>query len=422
MVALLAGVLAGFADTHSLFTPLETAVVALLFSVAIRQRFRTRFFKFIRHPFGAGILLAICCAPLYILGAFLSTSGALEVRLDYALTQTWPLMLTRGVELIAAGIVAEGVYLLRPRHWGKIGPLQPSPVETSIQKRFLFVAIPLAVMLLLGLIVGDWIVAGNAARQMIADRISSTAKIAADSIPYLMETGQSYMRSLAQPELLNLSDAEIQQRLSDDLRSVAYFRQLYLFGESGEAITGYPYDKKEDLFLTAEEETGIQLALKGVASQTYVSAPRPEEKELQDVPQNTARISFIALIEDENGNPLGVLFGRTDMVFNPLTRPALQALQSLDELEGEGVIMDENYKIIFHTLPGLVMTDYIGDTSQIGNMVDEVSPTGTRRLAFYEEAAGKKWIVVAAIPAAHAQKMALDIAIPLLILLVVVMG
>lgn len=422
MVALLAGALAGVADTHNLFTMLEAGSVALLFSAAIRQRYRTRLFKFIRHPFGASILLAIVCAPLYILGTFLSTSGTLAVRMDYALTQTWPLMLTRAIELLTAGLVAEGVYLFRPRHWGKIGPLQPSPIETSIQKRFLFVAIPLVVILLLGLIIGDWVVAGNAARQMIGDRISNTAKIAADSIPYLMETGQSYISSLAQPELATLTGTEIQQRLSDGLRATPYFRQLYFFDQNGGAVTGYPSVNRNDLYLTAEEETGILLALKGVSSQTYISAPRPEEKEMNGVPQDTARISFIALVADEHGKPLGVLFGRTDLEFNPLTRPALQALQSLQELDGEGVIMDENHKILFHTRPELVMTDYIGQTSQTNKLLDEVSPTGTRRLAFYEEAAGKKWIVVASIPAERAQKMALDIALPLLALLVGVMA
>ena len=88
-------------------------------------------------------------------------------RLDYAITQTWPIMVARGVELLIASLVAEGIYLARVPLWGRGGPLIPSPLETSLQLRFFFSTFPFVFLLVLTLIIGDWLVAGKVARDMI---------------------------------------------------------------------------------------------------------------------------------------------------------------------------------------------------------------------------------------------------------------
>ena len=66
----------------------------------------------------------------------------------------------------------------------------PSPFETGLQDRVLYISLPLVLALLLTLAVTDWIVAGKAAREMMQTRLESTAKIAADNIPSVIDTGQ----------------------------------------------------------------------------------------------------------------------------------------------------------------------------------------------------------------------------------------
>ena len=166
-IGALTGLAIGFVDTHLLFTMLEYAGLATLYSVAVRQRYRTGFFALLRHPLGAAIILSILFAPIYILSSFFAANGAVVARLDYAITQTWPIMLTRAGELIIASLLAEGIYLTRTPVWGRQGYPLPSPFETSLQLKFYVGTAPLVFILLLTLTIGDWLVAGRAARDMI---------------------------------------------------------------------------------------------------------------------------------------------------------------------------------------------------------------------------------------------------------------
>ena len=73
-------------------------------------------------------------------------------------------------------MLSEVVALVFPRLWGFPGPLEPSPVERRLQSRFLSSLAPLAVVIVVGLMAGDWIVAGRAATDMLNDRLESTGQ------------------------------------------------------------------------------------------------------------------------------------------------------------------------------------------------------------------------------------------------------
>jgi hypothetical protein len=71
LIGSLTGLLRGLWDTHSLFTMLETALLAAIFSAAIRQRYRTLVFRVLRQPLFAVFLLIPLQMALYVLGSFL---------------------------------------------------------------------------------------------------------------------------------------------------------------------------------------------------------------------------------------------------------------------------------------------------------------------------------------------------------------
>jgi two-component system NtrC family sensor kinase len=408
----LSGLLLGIFETHSLFTSLEFTLLAMLYAVAVRQRYRTPFYRFIRQPLGAALVLAVAFAPVYILTAFFAINGELAVRLDYALTQTWLVMLVRGGALMVAGFLAQILVWFRLPQWGGRGPLVPSPNESSLQVRFLSATAPLVLILVLVLTLGDWIVAGNAAQKMVRDRLSSTAQVAAESLPYFLETGQNLILNLADQELVGLPPEQVKDGLAQRLRAVPYFRQLFLLDDKGNPYSGYPKDQFEQLQVTPEEKLGIQLAVKGVVVQTYTIPPEQNEE--------TAQVSFIAAIKDKQGVVKGVLLGRTDLNSNPFTQPAIQALSTLNELDGEGTILDENRRILYHRKPELVMKDYIGRIPDKADFFDETSPTGVRRLVYYQPVVGRPWAVVLTVPATQTQQLSLNIAIPLLVTLLIV--
>ncbi|MCA1954409.1 MAG: GAF domain-containing protein [Anaerolinea sp.] len=417
ILAFLSGVLLALFRTHTLFTPLEIGLLGLFYAVAVRQPYRTRFYRALRQPFVAAGFVSLLSVPLHMLVVFFSTNGGLAVRLDYALTQVWLQAGARVLELLIAGGVASLVYSLSVRRkediWYRPVSLQPSPGESSLEQRLLYGIFIVVVALALVLTVADWAVAGAAARRMIEDRLASAARLSTDSLPYFLETGQSLTLKIAQPDLVQLDEAARIQALSNHLRSVPFFRQLSLFDAQGVSIGGYPVALFEQIRPTEEERVAIQLALKGIPAQTVTVPPWPGE--------NTAQVSFIASIRDDNGQVVGVLLGRTDLNSNPFTQSTIQALQAIADLGGEGVILDENQHILYHTSSSsgaLVMSTYIGRLTEQEAFYDDVSATGTRQLVYYRPGSGKPWGVVVSVPAELAQQLALNIAVPLLVILV----
>jgi PAS domain S-box-containing protein len=416
LVAFASGLVFAFWETHSLYTPLEIGGLALLYSLAIRQQYRTPFYRALRHPIGAAVAVAIVYSPVFLITSIVGTQGSIAARLDYASTQSVLFLTARAGELFIASLFAEVIYLAKVGFWGRHGDLIPSPSETNLQIRFLGVTVPLVVLMILVLTIGDWIVAGNAARGMMRERLASTSQAATASLPYFFETGQSIISNLADPGLLGQSHDVLSESLSKDLRSVPYFRQLFLFDGSGKPVTGYPEKQVEALRMSPEELAGIPLALKGVPVQVYTVPPQEGE--------NSAQVSFLAGIKDSQGEVTGILLGRTDLTSNPFTQPMIESLNTMQEIGGQGYILDENQRILYYSVNpnSLVYQSYVGYIPTDTEFFSEASPTGTRNYGFFRQAEGKPWAIMLTLPASTTQQMALEIAIPLLTMLLLLMG
>lgn len=409
ILGVLAGLILGILETHSPFTMLEIGSLAVIFSAAVRQNYRTRFYALLRHPIFAAIFAIAVYVPIIILSTLFATNGSPAVRLDYAFTQVWWVLAARAGELIIAGVIAEILFLAVPNLWGLRRPLVPSPAESNIQTRFFFATIPLVGVLILTLIVGDWLVAGRTARDMLEKRLSDTARIAAESIPFFLETGQNLILTFSDPDLLDLSPDQAQDALAARLRSVPYFYQLYLFDDSKTMTASFPMENDRQAVLADDESAGIALALKGVSTQVYVLRPSGDGASVQ--------VTFIAAIRDEQQQVRGALLGRTDLNTNPYIQPVIQALSRMQELGGEGMILDEKGQIIFHPAASQLMSSYQGIRPTIADFYDETSPTNTREYVYFYPVSGRPWSVVLSVPAEYAQNMALQIAIPLLVML-----
>jgi PAS domain S-box-containing protein len=409
---LVSGLFLALTETHNPFTPLLTGLLALMFASAVRQRYRTPFYRLLRHPLAAALLVSLPFAALVMVSGFFQVNGDLAVRLDYAITKTWPFILARCLELVLAAILAEGILLARIRLWQRPAILLPSPSESSLQTRFAYTTLPLLLLLIFTLIIADWLVAGNAAREMLRKQLSSTARVASDSLPYFMEAGQNLILNLATPALVETPASELQDTLAERLRWVPYFRQLYLFDAQGNPLGGYPEDDLAALQPVKEEQVGVNLALKGIGIQSYVVPPQKDEK--------TAQISFLALIQDEQGRSLGVLLGRTDLDSNPFTQAAIQALEDMKALDGEGMVLDENNRMLFGPDPSLLMQNYLGEVPDSAQFFDDTSSQGTRQMVYAQPVPGRAWNVVLTVPAQRVQQVALNIAVPLLLILIAV--
>ncbi len=406
LVGFVAGLVRFALDTQSVYTPLEMAFVAALFSLAARQRFRTWPYRLLREPLVAALILVLPFGIFFAAGSFMLVTGPIENRLDYALTQLPSASLAFGGEMLLGGLFAQVLALIFPVGWGRRLPLLPSPGERSLEARFLFGTGTLITALLLSLLIGDWLVAGAAARQMLEFRMQGNAEMVSQSVPFFLETGQNMAVQHARDDELRVADVQrATEILEYQLHALPFFNQLMLFASETDLIASAPGLPPEQQILTPQELVGLSLAFNGVLSQTYTIPPAGESQ--------SARISFVIALVDETEQPARVLIGRTDLASNPFTQPLISSLNSLRDIDGEGFLLDEYGSIIYHTNPSLVMTPYTGKTQPSPAFFDDTSPNGTRSLVYFQPALGRPWSVVLTVPAQQAQKRALAIAAPL---------
>jgi PAS domain S-box-containing protein len=300
--------------------------------------------------------------------------------------------------------------------------LYPSPMERSLPLRFLYNMAPLALILLLTLLVGNWFVAGRAARQMLESRMADSASLAAEIIPFFLESGHSLLQQMAEdPNWLSGTPEQDMIRLQQARITVPFFNRMYLLNAIGELVAVYPENSPE---LSFDEENGIDLGLLGVPVQNYPIPPTTTNE--------NPVVSFIAAIpEQQTGHIKGILIGHADITLNPFTRPILSNLYSMNEFDGDGLLLDNENRVMFHTdqiylgevqpLPeGLAQTGLQPNTQQTAQFFDDRSPDGTRRLVYYQPAVGQPWSVILTVPAREAQQLALNIASPMLVMILVV--
>lgn len=411
LTGLIAGLLRFLWDSHSIFTPLEFALLGSLFSIAARQRYRTRPFRLLSQPLGASAALAVLYVPVYVVDSFLAVVDPANLSiadsLIYAVASAPSATLAIASELLIGGVFAQVVAVAFPASFGRRLPLQPSPTERSLEARFLFGTGVLTILLLLSLLVGNWVVAGNSAREMLSKRMKGTAELSAQSVPFFLETGQNLAVQLTQiPQVRTDSGQALSNALGEQIRAIPFFDQLLVFDQGKRMLASYPASSGVPLNLYPEESTAIELALNGILSQTYSIPPTSAGK--------PARISFIiAVLGPASGQPERVLVARTDLENNPFTQPMLNSLKSIEELGGEGILLDENGRILVHSAARQIMSPYSGRLQTEAGFFDDTARGGTRNLVYYQPVAGRSWSVVLTVPAQQAQQLALNIAAPL---------
>ncbi|MCS6907968.1 MAG: ATP-binding protein, partial [Anaerolineales bacterium] len=284
----------------------------------------------------------------------------------------------------------------------------PSPAERSLSARFIYLFLPLVLLVTLFLSVIVWRVSESAARRMIADRLQRISQLSSESIPYFLEVGQNMIQRIAQDRrLVSGSPSEVENYLQEHLRAMPFFTQLYLLNQQGESIAGYPQGDYNRSGALVAEQMGIRLALGGVPFQTYSAPPQSGE--------DAAQVSFIAALQDDQGNTQRVLIGRTSLSVNPITQSLLNILRDMKQYQGEGILLDENGLILFHPQTSRLMESYPGRLDLHETLLDETAPDGTRRLVYIQSARGRPWTVVLSLPARQAQQLAINIAAPILV-------
>jgi PAS domain S-box-containing protein len=415
ILGFLSGVMLTLLSTHRSFTLLEFALMAALLGAAFHQRYRTWIFRLLRHPIISTALLALIYPLLYIIDTTLSTTGNLTDRLEYAFSNVELFSILVAIELLVGGVLSEAVALVFSRMWGFSSPLEPSPVERRLQSRFLSSLTPLAIILVVGLMGGGWIVARKAASDMINNRLENTAIMAANSLPAFLETGKDLIQIMAKDPTWSTGTLSEKNLLLGENLQIQYFNEFYLLDAQKQAVTGYPVPDFNDASPSEEEREGIAYALNGLPIQMFTLPPASDGL--------SARLSFMTPIYDLDGVLAGVLIGRTALVTetatNPFFEPISIALNSLSGASGNGMLVDENGIVLYSSSPDWVMDTYPGQKYLEGISFDGLDPDGNQSMMFYQPVWGIPWAMVVSVPVQEAQQLALQIAAPLLVMILI---
>lgn len=408
ILAGVSGLLLALYDFHQPFIVVDFMLMGLLMGVAANQRFRTSAYRALRHPMVAFLGAILLFPGLYVLGVALGLDGELPSVLDFALTHVRPVTVAVGVAMFLGSLFAEVVAVGLPEWWGRPGPWLPSPGERSIEIRSLSILGPAVVAMIGVLAVVGWQVALGAAEDMLERRMRAAAEISAESIPLVVEVGHNLILQIAADERAHtLEGGELSAWLDGQAQLLPYFRELIALDGEGQLIASSSGGAPE---LALEEEAGVTLAQAGVPFQFYIIG--------NPAVSATTMMTFIAKIPAGEGAAERILVGRSALSANPFALNVLSSLSSMAELGGEGFLVDEGGLILYHPEPGRVLNDYFYQTGQTGELFDATGPTGARHLVFLQPVPGKPWSVVVTVPALAAQELALNIAVPLLGLLI----
>jgi PAS domain S-box-containing protein len=410
LLAAMSGGLIAYFDSHNPFIPLIYALLATIFSVFMRQRFRTWFFRLASHPLMAALLVSVIYPVLFISSNLLIARGVIGARLDYGISHAGRAGLAFAGQVFLAAVIAEMVSLLWTAFWEQDTDLKPSPAESSLEVRLVFTLAPLVVVIMIAILVGQWISMVRTNQNLLGGRLKNVAVSSSASIPIALETGQNLINQLTiDQRLYDIDDPDqIILVLNEYLNRVPFFNQLIYLDDNQELIAGYPITDYASLAISPQEMEGIDLAFKDVAFQSYSLPP--------DSNDNTARLIFISSVRDDLGEFKGVLLGRTTLSENPFFSPVIENLDELTEIGGVGMLLDEQGMILVHPDVNL-LGSYYPETINIEEGIFDPTHTamdGTREMIHMEPVPGRMWVVVTTIPTSFVQQAALDAVLPLI--------
>jgi signal transduction histidine kinase len=410
-LASLSGLFLAVWDTRSSFTPVEFAILAALFAFLLSQRYRTNLFTWLRQPTWAALFLVVFYPIFYIATSFFWVSASTLASLDFALSHFLWTSAVVGVPLLAGAVFLQVARFRWPALVSETETAQPAPSERSLEARFLFTLGPVVLLAFLAMGALAWWGAGRTSEQLYSDRFGNNLEIAADSVPFVLETGQNLILQLAgDVRLADASAPDASALLQNHLNEVPYFEQLTLLDTGGNSVAGIPVADYLSLQPTTDELKAIALAIQGISLQ-IVSAPSLIGE------SDSAQLLFIAAVRNSNNQVRSVLIGRTTINSNPFAQPVVQSLQGIDDLGAQGLLIDSDGRIVMAPLSAAILQPYNGRHGDAAFTYDDVAPDGSRLQVRYQPVPGSSWGVVARWPARLSQQLALNIVLPILAVL-----
>ncbi len=418
LVSLVSGILRADVMTGGIAEPTHFVFFGLMVALLLRQDYRGRLPLLARQPLCAVLLVTPLSKVVLLFSIFAHVADVGLAGFDYAVTLTKAYVGPELVEGLAAALVVQALYLrfprLRPVHVGQ----RPAPYSRSLNRKFLFMAMPVLVLTVSALLYAVITLTLPLATAEAVNAISRDASVAAEGVPYFISTGQGLLTNFASDDRLWSDDPSVlAARLESDLRSSVFFTQLMLLERGGRLLAIYP--PTDDPRLTTQEEMLLRRVFEEGALQIS-TAHRSVEGE--------AILSFLIPVEPTGGEgelSSRVLVGRTYLDVNPLLNHILGGLQWARG-QSEGFIVDLDGHIVSHADSRMLLSDWQVEkdrphlfTGPRGWAYESRNPRdNTRQIVYYMPVEGYPWAIVVQLPYEVVLARARAMATPLLIVLV----
>ncbi len=422
LVGVVGGILRAGMTTHGIADPFHLAFFGFLAGFLLRQDYRGKLALIMRQPLFAAPLAMILTASLLFISVFAHAADSGLAALDYAVNLAGANIVPVLLASLVAALVLQVIYLFFPRLRPVRMAYRTPPYTRTLNRRLLFLFVPLILIMTLALLYAVTATTLRMATQEVINEMARDAHSAAEEIPYFIHTGQGLLEEFANDTRLQTSDeAALEERLSSDLRTVAFFDQLLLFDSHQQVLAMYPREPDSNPELTEQEKIVLEHVIENHATQIS-----PVYRSLQ----GEATISFLVPIENkETGELLGALMGRTQLDINPVLNRALASLQ-WTRSSGKGFVVDQDWNIIAHSDPNMLFKKWsvskdiqLIATVRGGHAYEGPSPEdNTRELVYYLEVEGYSWRVVIRVPYNVVLEQARQVATPLLLLQILLGG
>jgi hypothetical protein len=396
------GLVAGLfrSTTHILFEPLSLALEVALLAFFLRQDFRGGFAHFLRQPMGAFLIAVLLIQPVVLVGLLVGEyrPGQGLVVLDYVLALMSITIPLAFIEALAYGVLFQTLYLSFPRTRPVQIARRSPPYARTLNRRFLFLFIPLFIVFFSALVYAVAVSAMNTATRLAVDAMVRDARNGADGIGEFISTGQSLIRQFSIAPQIRSGDIETcQAQLQTFVQMLPYFSRLTAYGPDGNLLCSYPSYAPDEVEPTPEEQEFLFLVqATGGVQATPVHRGH----------NGSVILSFLSSLEPgAGGERYGVLVGRVEMGVNPLLERVLAGLQWTMQ-QGEGFVVDDQGRIVVHQDPQRLLDRWEVDQSRpplamVGaGWVRETrdSRTNARQLVCYLPVSGYPWAVVILFP------------------------
>ena len=308
------------------------------------------------------------------------------------------------------GLLYSGI---RPRREPRT--LVAHPLSQRLRYRLLTHFGVFAAVLTIAVLVASSLMARNMATQLVTNQMRHDVSAVVAQLPAFRIQRENLLLQFANRPELQGSDAIAQaQVIRSIIRSNPLYQQVLLVGSNGEVLASYP-NAGAGATLTPAEISAVKDAVMTAAAQMS-EAQQPGGPNAQHV------VSVAVPIDNRGGRVQRVLVGRIPSVSLESLIVGLEGIVGA----GSGSILDENGRIIADPDPTrLLMQSPITALRILSRSEDGIAFEGrnantqVRELGFAQQEPGSGWQVVAIVPYDVVLRLALNIGVPLGLLMAV---